>query len=225
MTFSSLPRLQFALSAYSLVLITISLWILLAQLASPGLTTLPTTPQQAASAAQYRSAARWAASFGALRGDLWAELSYTYAELQWADTKSVDALVVEQAKASTVRAVSLAPANSAVWLLIAELAARYAWQSPSPIEAMKMSYYTGPEQRALRSLRVRVSGRLDISADPELERLFQREIEAILTSQPDLKPALLDAYAQARPRVRSIIEDTAKRVDPAFAQALSNSVR
>lgn len=219
MSRSSLPVRRVVL-LYGVVLGVVSLWIVLAELSRSGVTALPASRELAATAASHRSDALWAARVGLVRGDLWAESAFTYANMEWADNANPETRVFEQANASATRALSLMPGNSAVWLLLADLASRYGWQTPNPIETIKMSYYTGPHEEALEPLRLVVSARLNVSVDPELERLFQRDIETILTSRPGLKPAVLSAYAQATPQGRHIIEDTAGRVDPTFAQAL-----
>jgi hypothetical protein len=36
-----------------------------------------------------------------------------------------------------------------VWLMLADLSSRYRWQTPSPTECLKMSYYMGPHEEAL----------------------------------------------------------------------------
>ena len=42
----------------------------------------------AAAAAEQRDAASWAAAIGAIRGDLWAESAFTYADLLWGDKEA-----------------------------------------------------------------------------------------------------------------------------------------
>lgn len=197
-----------------------SMWLLCAELSRPGITMLPTSREAAKKAAPYRNDALWAARFGTLRGDLWAELAFTYAELGWGDTPNVGPNVLSQAKASATRAISLMPSNSAVWLLVADLAWRYKWQTPSPVEALKMSYYTGPDLAGLAERRLTLSARIDDATNPELDRLFQRQLETILTSQPSLKPVVLSAYSGGTPHAKDIIADVAKRLDPATAQSL-----
>src|SRR5208282_2777183 len=59
------------------------LWMILAELYRPGLDRLPTDPQSAAIAAGQRSDANAAAWIGFIRGELWAQSAYTYADLFW----------------------------------------------------------------------------------------------------------------------------------------------
>ena len=51
------------------------IWLLLPELFRPRIDRLPTDAPAAAAAAKHRDAARWAASFAGIRGDLWADFS------------------------------------------------------------------------------------------------------------------------------------------------------
>ena len=64
------------------------IWLLMSELTRPGVIRLPIDPQTAAAAAQKRAAAGWAARFGIVRGDLWAESGYTFADLLWKSSKN-----------------------------------------------------------------------------------------------------------------------------------------
>jgi hypothetical protein len=205
---------------YSLVLAIAAIWLLCAELQSPGISAFPTTQEAAVGAARHRSAALRAARFGGLRGNLWRDAAFTYADLQWANPASGQAPVLEQATAVATRAVSFAPVNPAVWLMLADVTLRADRRDPNPAESLKLSYYTGPNDDYLIPLRLATTARLDVPVDSELTLLFQRELENILTNRPGLKPAIRSAYQQATPPFRQSIEDTAKRLDSAFAQSL-----
>ena len=194
--------------------------MVLPELWRPDVTVMPTTADQATAAASQRDAARLAARLAAVRGDLWAESTFTYADLAWTDAAHGPAQMLEEARSAGAHAASLMPGNSGVWLMLADFGSRYKWQTPSPVEALKMSYYTGPHEDTLVPLRLAISARLDPGTDPEFAFLFQRDIENILTYRPALRPAILSAYAEATPQAKQLIEDTAKRLDPAFAQTL-----
>jgi hypothetical protein len=89
-----------------------------------------------------------------------------------------------------------------------------------PIEALKMSYYTGANEYALIPLRMLVSARLDSGTDSELDRLFQDQIEMVLSARPALRPALASAYAAATPQAQRLIDDTVARTDASFTTSL-----
>jgi hypothetical protein len=204
---------------YGFILIAVSFWLLFPEFSRRGITMLPATPEAAAALTQRRSQALWAARFGGLRGDLWSELAYTYATLEWPKSATPTS-TLDAARHSATRALTLKPVNPGVWLLLADLAYRYQSSDPSPVESLKMSYYTGAHEDSLVPLRLAIASRLDVSSDPELERLFRRELEYVLSYRPSLRPAILSAYSQASPQARRAIESTTNDIDPSFAKTL-----
>jgi len=206
------------MALYGIILGAASLWLLLAELPRTSVTVLPTSRETAATAAAQRDDALWSARVGHVRGELWAESSFTFADLEWA--ASASARLLDEAKASATHAARLSPTNSSVWLLLADLASRYRWEAPKPIETIKMAYYSGPHEEALIPLRLIMSARLDDAADPEFERLFRSDVETVLTSRPNLRPAVVSAYSQGTPQARHLIQDAASQIDAAFAQSL-----
>jgi hypothetical protein len=212
-------------SVYALVLGAASLWILLAELSSPGIKALPTSPGEAAVAAEHRGQALWTARAAVVRGDLWAEAALTYANLEWLDSAQPLGEALDEARASATKAVSLKPGNSDVWLMLAGLSSRYRWQIPSPTECLKMSYYTGPHEDRLIPLRLMVAARLDLSADAVLADLFRRELETAIMDRTALRPAVVAAYQQATSQAQHLIEDVATHTDPAFSQTLRPEIR
>jgi len=215
--------LRLVLALYSFVLAIAAIWLLCAELLSSNVAALPTNRETALAAVRQRSEALWAARFGVLRGELWSNAAFTYANLGWVDPATVPAPVFDEAKAMAMRATKLSPVNPAVWLIMADFASRSGGRDPNPSESLKMSYYTGPNEDALIPLRLATAARLDMSADTELELLFTREVENALTYRPALKPAIRIAYQQATTQSRHSIEQAAKRLDPAFAQGLSSA--
>lgn len=207
------------LLVYGFILAAVSFWIVVPEVARSGVTALPSNQDLAMAAATYQTRALWAARVGMLRGDLWSELAYTYAALEW-NRAALPAGSLDDAKVSADRAVSFKSVNPAVWLLIGDLAARYRWDSPNAVESLKLSYYTGPHEDRLVPLRLLIASRLDLSADPELNRLFQREIEYILLYRPSLRKAISFAYAQASAQGRLAIQKSASDIDPVFANTL-----
>jgi hypothetical protein len=211
---------RLSMSLYGVILGAASLWLLLAELPRTSVSALPMSHELAARAATKRDDALWAARLGRLRGDLWAESTFTFADLQW--SASVSPRLLDNAKASATRAIRLSPANSSVWLLLTELALRYRWSAPNPIETIKMAYYSGAHEDELIPLRLLISARLDDSTDPELERLLRSDVESALMYRPNLKPAVLSAYNQGTAQARHVIQGVASQIDSSFAQSLSS---
>ena len=212
-------------SIFGLLLGVASLWIVLPELSSSNITTLPVSLEGAAAAASHRGEALWAARTAVVRGDLWAESAFTFANLAWAGSTQDNAQTLDQATASATRAVSLKPGNSDVWLMLADLSSRYRRQAPSPTESLKMSYYTGPHEDRLIPLRLMIAARLDLSADADLADLFRRELETAIMDRTALRPAVVAAYQQATPQAQHMIEEVATRADPAFSQTLRPEIR
>ena len=213
------------ISIFGLFLGAISLWIVVPELSSPNITTLPASPEEAAAAASRRGEALWAARAALVRGDLWAKSAFTYANLEWAASTQGDEQSLDQATASAIKAVSLKPGTSAVWLMLAHLSSRYRWQAPSATECLKMSYYTGPHEDQLIPLRLMIAARLDLSADPDVADLFRRELETAIMDRTALRPAVVAAYQQATPQAQHVIEEVATRADQAFSQTLRPEIR
>jgi len=57
----------------------------------------------------------------------------------------------------------------------------------APPEELKTSYYTGPNENALRPLKLRTALAFDAIADNEVRPLAQLEIQTTITRYPALK--------------------------------------
>jgi hypothetical protein len=212
--------LRVFLSLYGAVLGVASAWVLVADTIRPPVTSLPLSQDSAVTASQWREAAFYAAHAGAIRGDLWAQLAFTYASLEWTNSTAKQADLFDAAIASAIQTVRLMPGNTEAWLLLADLVSRSGKDKPNPIEIMKMSYYTGSNEDGLVPLRLVVSARLNVDADPELSRLFEADVEKALSRNPDQRAALLSAYKNGSPQARRIIANTVAPRDPGFLRTL-----
>ena len=208
------------LSLYGCLLALMAVWLLLAEAYRSQVGSFPMNSQAAVAAASQRGDASWAARIGLLRGELWSELTYTYSALDWIDPSSTPPQDLTEAVASALQTLKLLPADAGVWLMLADLSPRLSQPAVKPVEALKMSYYTGANEDDLVPLRMLTSARIDTGADPELERLFQDQVEMVLSARPELRPALTSAYAVATPQARQLIGAAAARVDPSFTQLL-----
>jgi hypothetical protein len=200
--------------AFAVLLGVQCIWLLLAQLSRPNLIRLPTEAQAAAAAVEHRSDAARAAWIGSIRGDLWAESAFTYADLLWTgpSTDPDQTKSLEQAHARLDRALDDAPHQAGAWLLLAGLASRYRWPNLNAMEALKMSYYTGPSEETLMPLRLGVATRSDAVGDTEVQEFVRRDLRLLLAKQR--KSAVAEAYAGASPAGRRLIEGTVAEIDP-----------
>src|SRR6516164_9759724 len=115
--------LRLATSLFAMLLGVQCVWLLLAELSRPAIHRLPTNAASAAAARNKRIDATRAAMIGAIRGDLWGESAFTYAFLIWDDGSGSANFV--QARSSLYNALTDAPHQSSVWLLLAGLASRH----------------------------------------------------------------------------------------------------
>ena len=197
-------------------------WLLLAEFSRPGIDALPADATTAIAAAKQRDAALWAASIGVIRGDLWAESAFTYADLVFDETglqPNPDvARAVVRARFSLDHALSDAPHQSGTWLLLADLALRYPSPGLDAIEALKMSYYTGPSEQNLIPLRLRAATLADRFNDVEMRAFISRELRFLLKQKQN--SAIAEAYNIASPAGKRFIEQTVADIDPSFLNTL-----
>jgi hypothetical protein len=213
--------LRLATSLFAMLLGVQCVWLLLAELSRPVVHRLPTDAASAAAARNKRIDANRAAMIGAVRGDLWAESAFTYADLMWGDGRGGTDLV--QARSSINHALSDAPHQSGVWLLLAGLASRYQLPDVDVKEAVRMSYYTGPSELELMPLRLWIAVHSDVFTDIELRDAISREVRLLFTHQQ--KSAIVAAHNAASSMGRQFIEQTIREIDPSAAESLTKQVR
>ena len=201
-----------------------SLWILLPELSRPGIE-LPTNSVSAGSASvtSRRDAAIWAARIGVIRGDLWAESAFTYADLLW-DT-SIDgaapATELQRARKSLYRTLDEAPEKSGAWLLLAGLALHYPSIAQDPTAALKMSYYTGPTEKHLMSLRLRIAAQADAFNDFEVRQFVSRDLRMFLAQHQEA--VIAEAHHVASPTGKHFIENVVSEIDPSALHWLQDA--
>jgi hypothetical protein len=163
-----------------------------------------------------------AALIGAIRGDLWAESAFSYADLLLANNEGTASANVTQklarAAASLEHALNDAPAQPSAWLLRAELALRYPSLGFNVTEALKMSYYTGPSEQNLLPQRLRIVASTDTFSDIEMRQFVSRDVRLLLARKQ--KSEVAQAYNTASSSGRRFIEQTVKDIDPSVAESL-----
>jgi hypothetical protein len=201
---------------FAVLLAAQSIWLLLPQLTRSAVNQLPIDKVSAEHAADDRAAARRAALFGLIRGDLWAASAFTYADLLWTDTNIGANSGAMPALASAVktlnRALTDSPHQFGAWLLLADLALRFPAVGIDPSGPLKMSYYTGPSDGRLVPLRLWISVQLPKFSDVEMRQLVDRDIRLLLSSKQTSE--VTNAYGAASPAAKTFIEQTVKDADP-----------
>jgi len=213
---------RIALVLFACVLGGFSLWELIPEVVRADVHRLPTNAEAAAVAARGGARAQRAAEFGAIRGDLWAEAAFSYAARLWpgAERAADSRAAGDDAQAVVERALAYAPHASGVWLLAAGLASRFGWPHSDAVSALKMSYYTGPNEIYLTPLRLFAATRSSALTDGDIQRLVQRDVRMILTRWPEVKPALPAAYQNAEPEAKRFLERAVTDADPSFLETL-----
>jgi hypothetical protein len=207
---------RIATSLFAILLGVQCIWLLLAELSRPGISRLPTNAASAAAARNERINASRAARIGAIRADLLAESAFTYADLLWSDERGSADLM--QAHLSINYALTAAPHQSSVWLLLAALASRYQLSDIDAKEALRMSYYTGPSELELMPQRLWTAVHSDAFSDIELRDSISREVRLLFSHQQ--KSAIVAAYNAAPSAGRQFIEQTIREIDPSVVESL-----
>lgn len=187
-----------------------SIWILVPELLRPVPMAFSTDPE---SAATNRSAAHLAAQFGVIRGDLWAASALAYSDVLGNRPEGQTSDTIEQARKITELALTQAPSDARIWLLLANINSRFNSLISKASAAVRMSYYTGRNESKLIPARLALSLRLPSIADPEFQQLASFDLRTVLRN-PELKPAILDAYQNALPEGQRFLQAVLKELDP-----------
>jgi hypothetical protein len=171
-----------------------------------------------------RTGACAAARMAMARGDLWTECGLAGANPFRSDRPVADvgtsAAVAVRARGALERALVFAPHDARAWLVLADLEARYDRTSRKAAAALRMSYYTGPNETALIPLRLATFGQLDAGADADLQQLVRREIANVVNKRPELKGVIVAAYREALPAGKRFFDDVLREVDPKLLATL-----
>src|SRR5262249_47252104 len=125
-----------------------------------------------------------------------------------------------RARGAVERALVFAPHEARAWLVLADFEARLDPTSRKAAAALRMSYYTGPNETALIPVRLTTFGQLDADADAELQQLVRHELANVINRRPELRWAIGSAYRAALPAGKKFFETTVREIDPALLPSL-----
>jgi hypothetical protein len=191
--------LRYMAYGFSCILMLLAIWVLLPEISRAALPHFPSESNVASLVASERNDAIWAARFGMVRGDLWTESATTYADLVWpGERRDAEKFsgTLEEARSIAERALLYAPHEARAWLLLAAFDFRDDSRHVGPTAALKMSYYTGPNEADLIPLRLSLSLRPDFFADEEIRELAGREVRSVTLHRPALRAVLATAYQE-----------------------------
>jgi hypothetical protein len=207
-------RVRIGIVGLSCVLGIFALWQLTAALVHPAAPYFISAG--AAEPAGDAPAAARAAEIAAVRGDFW----FDDALLNWIKASRGDgaelAATLDDAHAAAVRAAAIAPHDARAWLLLALVGAQRGGDLARQAEALKMSYYTGPDDAALIPPRLKLALQSPAIADPDFQQLVSGEVLAAVR-QPALHPAILSAYRQASPDGKRFLLSAVAALEPGLA--------
>lgn len=190
------------------------IWLLIPELSSPRIGQMPADAASATLAAGQRPSLEWAADTAIIRGDYWAGLAFSSADLLWKKPTDAQNLSddVTRARTNVERALRAAPHISGAWLLLAGLSLRYPSSGANSVATLKMSYYTGPSEQRLIPLRLWFAAQSDFTGDFEMREFVSCDLRVLLARQQ--KTPIIEAYAAALPAAKNFIEQIAGEVDP-----------
>jgi hypothetical protein len=116
--------------------------------------------------------------------------------------------------------LSISPYNPELWLALALLQAERDPHDPVVVEALKMTYFTAPNDARLMPVRLDIAGRFDALAIPDVKDLVRNDVQLIMTRRPELKPAIVSAYRRASDLGKTFFQDAVQSVDPSFVPTL-----
>lgn len=221
----AVPGIAFRMATlfFAVLLGVQSVWLLSAQLARPATFALPVNASEAAAALKQRGAAAVAASIGGIRGNLWAQSAFTYADLLFSQTvpNAEVAQTLAPVRKSLGYALADGPIDPSAWLLLSAFATRYPTENMDATETLKMSYYTGPSDQALIPLRLRLAILPDAINDFEMQQFIARDLRFLISRKQ--KSMIADAYSTASAAGKRLIEQTIKDIDPSFLGSLTTT--
>ncbi len=211
-----------AMLLFALVLGCQAIWIIGAEyFRSPDLR-FPGDAKTAANVVDSRKTTAKAASFGFVRGDLWAEYALTYLNLFWRESEPGQSELAEGRRAA-LQALAFAPHDSRVWLALASVYSRSKEPGKNTANVLQMSYFTGTNETDLIPFRLFLATHSDAIAEKDLQQLVRHDVLSIVRRKPELKQAILTAYQSALPIGREFLDQTLKDLDPQLLGTLGQN--
>jgi hypothetical protein len=196
---------------------------LVAQFMKPPALPLPSSDSEASSP-QSVSAARLASTIAPFRTDLKAGYGIALAaEALRSNGSRGQSTDNEAAQDAVQSALKFGPHDSRMWLVLAQLRAQKNLGDPLITEALKMSYFTGPNRTELIPVRLDLVTTSGALGDPDLSELARSDVRAMLTQSGEQRPALTRDYVRASATGKAFLEDSVRMLDPAFADSLKNA--
>jgi hypothetical protein len=118
------------------------------------------------------------------------------------------------------QSLSIAPCAPELWLALALLQAQRDPHDPVVTEALKMSYFTAPNDARLMPVRLDMATVSDALADPDVKELVRGDVRLMVTRQPDMRAAVVLAYRRGSRLGKAFLEESIQSIDPSFLSTL-----
>jgi hypothetical protein len=220
---TSLSPVRVVLVALALVIGSYACASALAELDSSDRPAFPTDPGKFSSLS-LGDPPGWLQAVSPFRSDLEADLALIAAirAIQSGREKATAANSSENTLALTrVRqSLSITPCDAELWLALALLQAQRDPRDPVVTEALKMSYFTAPNDARLMPVRLDMATLSDALAYPDVKELVRGDVRLMVTRQPDMRGAVVLAYRRASTLGKAFLEESIQSIDPRFLSTL-----
>jgi hypothetical protein len=203
-------------------------WILVPEFLRPAPVEFPTDAQSAVSIYAHRGDSTKAARVGLVRGDLWTQAAFAYGDFLWNQDKpssDTSAVPYERAGALTERAISYAPHDSLLWLLLAAIDSRFDWLNDRASAALRMSYYTGSNAIGLVPARLLLSMQTRALQDSDFQELVRHDIRISAIHKSELMPAIIAAYNNAPLSGQQFMQKVLAEFDPSILASIHSGAQ
>lgn len=216
--------LKFRLFALPVVMFVLGISIsnLAAEFLRPSPFALPAKNNPAPSADQI-SSAWWASAIAPFRSDLKAEYALVLASETLKSDYAAQTESDEKARNAAKEALKIGPHDARVWLVLALLQAHSNLGDPLIAEALKMSYFTGPNRAELIPARLNIATLGNSLNDTDLKEIARGDVRAVLAQYPDQRQTLVSEYVRASSVGKAFLENSIRMYDPKFADSLTSA--
>jgi len=130
------------------------------------------------------------------------------------DASNVVVAPFEQTQAVIEQALTRAPHDSRLWLLLAANYFRFDWLNEKAAASLRMSYYTGSNLMTVVPQRLAMAIQSHALQDEDFQELVRHDILITVSNKSELMSALVAAYNNAPLSGRQFIEKTLAEFDP-----------
>src|SRR5262249_2204506 len=129
-------------------------------------------------------------------------------------------MLLKQVQAVTELALTRAPHDSRLWLLLAASYFGRGGFNEKPSASLRMSYYTGTNSLSVFPKRLLLATQTQALQEPDFQELVRHDIQIAVTRKTEFGPVIAAAYSNASPAGRQFIEKTLEGTDPSILASI-----